>query len=53
MASASIDDLWTKLSPEAQRYIHRVIQIEKDKLHMSLPRGINEELIAALKEVVR
>lgn len=48
-----VERLWESLSPEAKRLVGKVIEIEKSKLHMSLPRGVNDDLIKAIKEVVR
>lgn len=48
-----MEELWAKMSPEAQRLVNRVIQIEREKLHMGLPRGVNEEILAALGELVQ
>jgi hypothetical protein len=49
----SLDELWSALSKEGQEFVSKVIRIEKAKLHMGLPRGIHEELIEALRQIVR
>jgi len=48
-----VKELWESLSPEARRLVGRVIEIEKSKLHMSLPRGVNDEIVQVIKEIVR
>lgn len=35
-----------------QRAMHRVLQAEKDKLHMDLPHGINNELQQIIEDEV-
>jgi len=50
---AEVKRLWEELSPEAKRLVGKVIDVEKSKLHMGLPRGVNDELMAAIKEIVR
>lgn len=47
-----LEELWMDLSPEARRLVGRVIRLERDKLHMSLPRGINDDIEEAVEEVV-
>jgi len=49
----NLETLWAKLSPDAQRLVGRVIAIEKEKLYMGLPRGVNDEILQALKEIVK
>lgn len=39
-------------SPEAQQVVKRVLQAEKDKLHMSSPRNINDDILKIIKEEV-
>lgn len=36
-----------------QRAMRRVLQAEKDKLHMDLPRGINNELQQIIEDEVQ
>ena len=52
-AGVNVKDLWEQLSPESKRLVGKVIEIEKSKLHMSLPRGVNDEIVKAIKEVVK
>lgn len=40
-------------SPEAQQVVKRVLQAEKDKLHLSSPRNINDDILNIIKEEVR
>lgn len=35
-----------------QRIRERVLQAEKDKLHLDLPRGINDEIEAIVREEI-
>lgn len=40
-------------SPEVQQVVKRVLQVEKDKLHLSNPRHINDDILKIIKEEVR
>ncbi|MDJ1181263.1 hypothetical protein PJF56_20585 [Roseofilum sp. BLCC_M91] len=40
-------------SPEVQQVVKRVLQMEKDKLHLSSPRNINDDILKIIKEEVR
>lgn len=40
-------------SPEVQKVVKRVLQVEKDKLHLSSPRNINDDILKIIKEEVR
>jgi len=40
-------------SPEVQQVVKRVLQVEKDKLHLSSPRNINDDILKIIKEEVR
>ncbi|HBQ98715.1 MULTISPECIES: hypothetical protein [unclassified Roseofilum] len=40
-------------SPEVQKVVKRVLQVEKDKLHFSSPRNINDDILKIIKEEVR
>lgn len=40
-------------SPEVQQVVKRVLQAEKDKLHLSSPRNIKEDIINIIREEVR
>lgn len=39
--------------PETRRIIERVLQTEKDKLYMKVPRNINDDIIKIIKEEVQ
>lgn len=36
-----------------RRTIRRVLQAEEDKLHMDLPRGINDEIQAIIEDEIK
>lgn len=39
--------------PEVQQIIERVLQAEKDKLYMKIPRHINDDILRIIKEEVQ
>ena len=39
--------------PEVRQIIERVLEAEKDKLYMKIPRYINDDILAIVKEAVR
>jgi len=39
--------------PEVRQIIERVRQAEKDKLYMSKPKGINDDILTIIKECVK
>lgn len=41
-----------KASPQLQKIIKKVLQLEKDKLSQPKPRGINADVINIIKEEV-
>lgn len=43
----------TSATPEVQQIIERVLQAEKDKLYMKIPRNINDDILKIVKEEVR
>lgn len=43
----------TKAPPEVRKIIERVLQLEKDKLYLRSPRGINDDILKIIKEVVQ
>lgn len=47
-----LQKIYANLSPEAQRLIGRILEIEKDKLHLGNPHGVYDEILKALDEVV-
>lgn len=55
-ASISLSDVQepiTSASPEVRQIIERVLQAEKDKLYMKVPRNINDDILKIIKEVVQ
>lgn len=47
-----LQETYAGLSKEAQRLIGRILEIEKDKLHLGNPHGVYDEILKALDEVV-
>ncbi|MBD1838194.1 hypothetical protein [Coleofasciculus sp. FACHB-501] len=43
----------TTAPPEVYQIIERVLQAEKDKLYMTSPRSIKDDILTIVKEVVR
>jgi hypothetical protein len=43
----------TSAPPEVRQIIERVLQAEKDKLYMKIPRNINEDILKIVKEAVQ
>jgi hypothetical protein len=43
----------TSASPEVRQIIERVLQAEKDKLYMKIPRYINDDILRIVKEEVQ
>jgi hypothetical protein len=44
--------LFQQADPEVQTVVLKVFGLEEDKLYMGLPRGIIEEIVDAIKQVV-
>lgn len=42
----------TSAPPEVRELIERVLQAERDKLYMRIPRNINDDILKAIKDVV-
>jgi hypothetical protein len=40
-------------APEVRKIIERVLQAEKDKLYMKIPRNINDDILKIIKEEVQ
>ncbi len=40
-------------SPEVRQIIERVLQAERDKLYMKIPRNINDDILKIIKEEVQ
>ncbi|ERT05503.1 hypothetical protein M595_4526 [Lyngbya aestuarii BL J] len=51
--SKIIQDPLADASPEVQEIIERVLQAERDKLYMKIPRNINDDILKIIKEVVQ
>lgn len=54
--SIALDDVQepiTNAPPEVRRIIERVLQVEKDKLYMKFPRGVNDDILKIIKEEVQ
>ena len=43
----------TSAPPDVRRIIERVLQAEKDKLYMKIPRNINDDILKIIKEEVQ
>ncbi|MBD2013733.1 hypothetical protein H6F96_07045 [Microcoleus sp. FACHB-53] len=43
----------TSAPPEVRQIIERVLQAEKDKLYMKVPRNINDDILKIIKEEVQ
>jgi hypothetical protein len=43
----------TNAPPEVREIIERVLQLEKDKLYLKIPRNINDDILKIVKEAVR
>ena len=43
----------TSAPPEVRKIIERVLQAEKDKLYMKIPRNINDDILKIVKEAVQ
>ncbi len=52
----SMDDVQepiTNAPPQVRQIIERVLQAEKDKLYMKVPRNINDDVLKIIKEEVQ
>lgn len=50
---AEIKELVNNASPDAQKLIKQVFELERSKLFMSQPIGIVEQILSTIKDVVR
>jgi FixJ family two-component response regulator len=48
-----IREVLQQLSKDEQQLLSQVIKAEKDRIHMKLPRGIYDELHAAVARVIK
>ena len=51
--SEKIQALISSFDEDVQLYFQKVLDIEKSKLYLENPYGIKEELINAIKELIR
>jgi len=49
----SVQEPITSAPAEVRRIIERVLQAEKDKLYMKIPRNINDDILRIVKEEVQ
>jgi hypothetical protein len=47
-----IQALLQEASPEAQEVVAQVLRLEKEKLHLKLPRGVVEDITDVIKRLV-
>lgn len=52
-ALSNVQEPITSAPPEVRRIIERVLQAEKDKLYMKIPRNINDDILKIIKEEVQ
>jgi len=43
----------TSAEPEIRKIIEEVLQLEKEKIYMKIPKNINEEIITVIKRVIK
>lgn len=43
----------TSAPPEIRQIVERVLQAEKDKLYMKIPRYINDDILKIIKEAIQ
>jgi hypothetical protein len=48
-----VTDILKGLSTDERELLAKIIQAERDKLHMKNPRGINEDIRKAVTEIVK
>jgi hypothetical protein len=46
-------EIFDNASPEVRQVVLRVFQLEGDKLYMGLPKGIKDEIVDAIKQIVK
>lgn len=44
---------YNQLSDDAKKFLARVLQIEKEKLHQGKPKGVKDDLLKALNSIVK
>jgi len=50
---SELQEAYKNLSQEAKRLIGKVLEIEKEKLHMGKPHGVYDEILKSIDEVVK
>jgi hypothetical protein len=50
---AEIQSILGSASPEVQQIVAEVLRLERDKLHLKLPRGIVEDITDLVKKIVK
>lgn len=53
MNNQDVNEPFHSAPPEIQKLMRRVIKAEKDKLHMEKPRGINDDILKIINEVIQ
>lgn len=48
-----IQEQFRQLTPEAQRLVVRVLELERKKLHMGRAHGIVKDLLVGVRETVK
>lgn len=48
-----VTEILKELTKEERQLLSKVIEAERDKLHMSKPRGINDDIWKAVKEIFK
>lgn len=47
-----LQEAYQNLSQEAKRLVGKILEIEKEKLHMGKPHGVYDEILHSIDEVV-
>jgi hypothetical protein len=48
-----IEQLINEAQPETRKIIGEIFALEKDKLYMSIPHGIVEDIVEKIKDIVQ
>ncbi len=48
-----VQELVRSASPEVQQVVAEVLRLERDKLHLKLPRGIVDDITDLVKRIVK
>jgi hypothetical protein len=49
----SVEEIISSATTESQKLIRRILSLEKDKLYMSRPRGMVEDIICEIKKEIK